>query len=449
MKFSVQVGIGALAVLLITLLSGCANQPPAVKILEPNEGEKIPSQTVRFQGEWSDPDGTVEKVEWSFGDGSTSTEGAPEHTYQTGGRYVVGLTVTDNRGATSKARVTIQVNQAPHAEAIARAASIPEGLPLKFITGDVPLTVELDGTNSKDPDGKITSYHWDLGDGRTSTQPQLSLTYQSHGEYEVTLIVTDDQGLSAQDTVAITVIEAVKSKFTAAGITYALDSRHELDSVQDRRSFLYRYVIDPGSAGERLTQEQVQAVLLDAVRRAAGTPRVGKLIIWLFREVKSGFMSASDFDHYLGAADWEAPGDPAVAMILFNEKYFNGTAPAVYGYHLIERGLRADDPTCPACAHYRIQQAEIFLESERLCRKTAQETLLQTLRAIAPADGYLVDVYGRDLSKPLGLMIAVRAMPLADLPLAKLKIQSAAPGEIETIFHTLTVRMHLPEIPNC
>jgi PKD repeat protein len=47
-----------------------------------------------------DSDGSVASYTWDFGDGETdSTTGAtPSHTYETGGPYVVTLTVTDNDG---------------------------------------------------------------------------------------------------------------------------------------------------------------------------------------------------------------------------------------------------------------------------------------------------------------------------------------------------------------
>jgi len=38
--------------------------------------------------------------EWDFGDGTTSTEETPTHTYNAGGSYTVSLTVTDDRGNT-------------------------------------------------------------------------------------------------------------------------------------------------------------------------------------------------------------------------------------------------------------------------------------------------------------------------------------------------------------
>ena len=39
--------------------------------------------------------------QWSFGDGSSSTEQNPMHTYGTPGHYTVLLTVTDDGGAST------------------------------------------------------------------------------------------------------------------------------------------------------------------------------------------------------------------------------------------------------------------------------------------------------------------------------------------------------------
>jgi hypothetical protein len=48
----------------------------------------------------SDPDGTIVSYSWSFGDGQSASGSAVSHAYTVKGVYVVGLTVTDNGGAT-------------------------------------------------------------------------------------------------------------------------------------------------------------------------------------------------------------------------------------------------------------------------------------------------------------------------------------------------------------
>ena len=56
---------------------------------------------VRFYGLASDdPDGSITRYVWSFGDGSVGAGSSPSHTYTTAGTFTVNLTVTDNDGLT-------------------------------------------------------------------------------------------------------------------------------------------------------------------------------------------------------------------------------------------------------------------------------------------------------------------------------------------------------------
>jgi PKD repeat protein len=57
----------------------------------------------------SDPDGSVVSWSWAFGDGATSTAQNPTRTYAAAGTYSVGLTVTDNAGATGQRSKSVTV----------------------------------------------------------------------------------------------------------------------------------------------------------------------------------------------------------------------------------------------------------------------------------------------------------------------------------------------------
>ncbi len=152
-----------------------------------------PLQVV-FTGTGLDSDGTVVSYHWAFGDGTTSTEQSPTHTYSTPGTYTVTLTVTDDDGATGTATVEIAVINTPPSASIGTDVA----------SGVAPLQVVFTGTGT-DPDGTIASYHWAFGDGSTSTEQSPTHTFSEPGAYTVTLTVTDDGGATGTATVDITV----------------------------------------------------------------------------------------------------------------------------------------------------------------------------------------------------------------------------------------------------
>src|SRR5690606_18141785 len=57
-----------------------------------------------------------------------------------------------------------------------------------------------------DPGG-IVAYHWDFGDGTSSSSSTPSKVFTETGDYYVTLTVTDGDGLTGQATKVISVID--------------------------------------------------------------------------------------------------------------------------------------------------------------------------------------------------------------------------------------------------
>lgn len=82
------------------------NQKPTAVIAVTQGGAPL---TYSFNGsQSSDPDGSIVKHDWNFGDGTTGSGATTQHTYASQGNYTVTLQVTDNRGATATATKQIQ-----------------------------------------------------------------------------------------------------------------------------------------------------------------------------------------------------------------------------------------------------------------------------------------------------------------------------------------------------
>ena len=71
--------------------------------------------------------------------------------------------------------------------------------------GDAPLTVEFDGTRSRDSDGLIVQFAWEFGDGARAEGPRVSHAYTANGVYLATLTVIDQFGAKDTDKVRIVV----------------------------------------------------------------------------------------------------------------------------------------------------------------------------------------------------------------------------------------------------
>ncbi|KAA3613760.1 MAG: PKD domain-containing protein [Calditrichaeota bacterium] len=181
----------------ITVTSS-GNQPPtAIASANPTTGT-VPLQ-VQFTGSnSSDSDGSISTFDWTFGDGGSSAQADPLHTYNSVGNYQARLIVTDDGGASDTAYVSITVNQAGNQPPTAVASANPT-------TGTVPLQVQFTGSNSSDSDGTITSFDWIFGDGGSSAVADPQHTYNSQGNYQARLIVTDNGGGRDTAFVSITI----------------------------------------------------------------------------------------------------------------------------------------------------------------------------------------------------------------------------------------------------
>ncbi len=142
---------------------------------------------------------------WQFGDGESSFQAEPEHSYDVPGTYTVTLTAANAGGFdTTTELVTVEPTptSGPIPEFTASPRFGPPGLQVSFTnlsTGSAPIT-----------------YLWTFGDGTTSTATNPTKTYLNPGVYTVSLRATDANGENTQVKTAFVIVECIVPNF--AGI---------------------------------------------------------------------------------------------------------------------------------------------------------------------------------------------------------------------------------------
>ena len=135
---------------------------------------------------------------WNFGDGGTSTQTNPAHSYNQTGVYTVSVTVTSAFGCSSSAHGVCTITVFPQPEA---SFSSDPGLETSIIHPNFHFFDECKNANS---------WEWDFGDGKKSLLQNPYHSYEKIGVYTVKLIARNDGG--CVDSIAKTI--EVKPEFT-------------------------------------------------------------------------------------------------------------------------------------------------------------------------------------------------------------------------------------------
>ncbi len=179
--------------------------PPPVAAFTPDKTSGNIPLTVQFSNQSS---GNITNYNWDFGDGQTSVDKNPVHTFITAGDFTVKLTAI-GPGGQNVAQTKITAIKPPDAPVAAFTQSTA--------SGDAPLTVQFTNQSS----GNITAYNWDFGDSSpASTDKDPSHVYSGVGTFTVKLKVTGPGGTSeAQSTVTSTKPIAPPVAAFAASVT--------------------------------------------------------------------------------------------------------------------------------------------------------------------------------------------------------------------------------------
>lgn len=142
---------------------------------------------------------------WNFGDGNTSTQQAPSHTYQNAGQYTVSLIVYDTLGCSANFSISspIQVSALPVSSFSASDTFACAPAPLSFT-----------GLSTG-----VSQWSWDFGDGNYSSLASPSHTYSNAGVYSVQLAVATSAGCTDTSQFSITVNPKPVAAF-ATDVTY-------------------------------------------------------------------------------------------------------------------------------------------------------------------------------------------------------------------------------------
>lgn len=117
---------------------------------------------------------------WTFGDGGSSTNANPTHTYSADGTYTVSMTATGPCGTNTFSQDVV-------------ISSIPvAGFNAQQTSGCAPLSVQFQDQSSSN----TTAWSWSFPGGTpsSSTEENPTVSYAAAGSYDVTLIVSNPTG---------------------------------------------------------------------------------------------------------------------------------------------------------------------------------------------------------------------------------------------------------------
>lgn len=145
----------------------------------------------------------ITKWKWSFGDGNTSTDPSPTHSYAAWGNYNVRLITTSANGCKDTVEKNITAYPLPKAD---------------FSTTNVCINTPAFLNNQSQIDtGSIALYKWNMGDSTViNNNGSHSHNYNSAGLYTVQLLTTSEKGCADSITKIIQVYDLPQPQFSTS-----------------------------------------------------------------------------------------------------------------------------------------------------------------------------------------------------------------------------------------
>ena len=202
--------------LTVTTNNGCTTLTTLQIVVNPAPNPNFTASSVCLNNLTSFTDGSVISNgnnitgwDWDFGDGTPhdNTQN-PVHMYVTAGTYQVKLVSTSNNGCPSDTTISVTVHPLPVAG---------------FTATDVCLLQTMNFTDISSVNGAgntLTSWDWDFGDGSAHDLTQNpSHLYTTDGVYNITLIVTTNNGCKDTTTKQVMVYPNPVTTFTGTNLS--------------------------------------------------------------------------------------------------------------------------------------------------------------------------------------------------------------------------------------
>ncbi len=119
---------------------------------------------------------------WNFGDGFTSTQASPTHTYDSSGEFSIYMVAKNHLGCSDTMRYgkSLHVNPSPKSEF---SVNVDRGCSPLYIT-----------FKNQFHSNQQVNFYWDFGHGITSTDENPQMTFRTPGLYDVHLVTQNNYG---------------------------------------------------------------------------------------------------------------------------------------------------------------------------------------------------------------------------------------------------------------
>jgi gliding motility-associated-like protein len=177
--------------------------------------------------------GGVLNCSWDFGDGNSSTDQNPTHTYLAPGNYNVTLTVTSQFGCSNVITQAFTIYAPP--VAAYTASNVCDGTQVTFYD------------QSSSSNGTISSWSWNFGDGTASNSAMPAHTFAGPGTYNVTLQVTSIYGCQGSYTNAVSIYSLPVPIISAnSNCIYDPVTFNNVTAIGDTATYVYQWSFGDG-----------------------------------------------------------------------------------------------------------------------------------------------------------------------------------------------------------